>query len=275
MNNDNAQEVMMKRFRAPVTILLLAAASALLLMSGCKPSQPRLTVAAAASLKDAMTEIQALYCEANPDLALSVTYGGSGALQQQIEQGAAVDVFIAANQASIQALADKELVDPATVQTLLGNRLVLIAPSGATPPVTGFADAAADSVKRLAVGEPRSVPAGQYAEQVFAHLGVWDAVRTKIAYGKDVREVLTWVESGNADLGVVYATDARRSDRVRVLATAPEESHSPIRYPAAVIRASRDPDAADSFLSFLKSDPARAVFLKYGFSVYDSEGVSL
>lgn len=226
-----------------------------------------LTISAAASLKDAMGELQALYAKQKPNTKLNINLAGSGTLQQQIEQGAKVDVFISAASKNMDVLKGKGMLDNATVINLLGNRLVLIVPQNSTSAVKDFSEVPGDSViKKIALGEPKTVPAGQYAEDVFKYYKNLDAVKAKVVYAKDVREVLTWVESGNADAGVVYSSDAKSSSKVKVIATAPTQAHTPIVYPAAVLKGSANPTAAKDFLNFLNSAEGSAVFVKYGFS---------
>ena len=226
-----------------------------------------LTVSAAASLKDALGEIQKLYKAEKPNTSLAINFGGSGALQQQIEQGAPVDVFFSAAKSNMTALKDKNLLDNDTVKNLLNNTLVMVVPSDSKLKLDSFEDAAGSSVGKIALGEPSTVPAGKYAQQVFTYYKILDKVTAKAVFGKDVKEVLTWVESGNVDAGVVYSTDAKVSTKVKVVATAPEATHDQIVYPAAVVKSTDHSAAAKDFLNFLSSDAAKAVFVKYGFTV--------
>lgn len=229
-----------------------------------------LNVSAAASLKDALTEIQILYKAEKPNVALSITFGGSGTLQQQIEQGAPADVFLSAAASNMNALKTKGLMIDSTIKNILENTLVLVLPSDSISTVKTLEEVKTSTdIKKIALGEPITVPAGKYAEQVFAFYNALDAVKAKAVYGKDVREVLTWVESGNVDAGVVYSTDAYGSDKVRIAATADNGTHDPIIYPAGVVKATKVPAAAKDFVDFLSSDKAKAVFEKYGFSVAD------
>ncbi len=223
-----------------------------------------ITVSAAVSLKDALDAATQLYNSKNPGAAVHFNLGGSGTLQRQIEQGAPADLFISASPAEMDKLDSESLLLAGTRQNLVANRVVLIIPNAATA-VTRFEDLAKPEVKLIAIGEPRTVPAGMYAEQILTHLGLYDRLKPKLVFGKDVRDVLTYVATGNADAGIVYATDARISPKVKVVAEAPPGSHSPVIYPIAVVRASRNAAAANDFETFLLSAPARAVFAKYGF----------
>jgi molybdate transport system substrate-binding protein len=198
---------------------------------------------------------------------VNISFGGSGTLQQQIEQGAPVDLFFSAAKSNMTALKDKNLLDNDTIKNLLQNKLVLVVPSDSTAKIDSFADVKGSTIKKVALGEPKTVPAGKYAEQVFTYYKVLDEVKAKTVYAKDVREVLTWVESGNVDAGVVYSTDAKTSDKVKVICTAAEDSHDKIVYPAAVIKSTKHSAASKDFLNFLASDGAKAVFVKYGFTV--------
>lgn len=226
-----------------------------------------LTVSAAASLKDALGEVQTLYKAKKPNTALTINFGGSGTLQQQIEQGAPVDLFFSAAKSNMTTLKDKNLLDNDTIKNLLQNKLVLVVPSDSKAKISSFEAVTNSEIKKIALGEPKTVPAGKYAQQVFTYYKILDAVTTKTVYAKDVREVLTWAESGNVDAGVVYSTDAMTSTKVKVVATAADGSHDTIVYPAAVIKSTTHSAAAKDFLNFLTTDAAKAVFVKYGFSV--------
>jgi molybdate transport system substrate-binding protein len=225
-----------------------------------------LNISAAASLKDSMDEIKELYESENSNIKLTINYGGSGTLQKQIEEGADVDVFISAAPKQMDAIEDRDLLLEGTRKDLLLNGLVLVTPKDNST-IRSFDDLTTDKVTHLALGEPNSVPAGQYAEEVFTKLGILDKIKEKTVYAKDVKEVLTWVETGNADAGIVYTTDAKVSDKVQVIATAPADSHTPVIYPAAVIKDSKNGDLAKELLEFLSSDKAISIFEKYGFEV--------
>jgi molybdate transport system substrate-binding protein len=259
--------------RRRILVLLSRFLIALLLAVGCKLMTPApapaqsasLLVAAAASLQNALQEIDPLFKSANPGVTASYNFAASGPLQQQIEQGAPVDVFISAAAKQMDALQQKDLLLPNTRRDLSTNRLVLVVPSNASLGLTGFKQLTEAQVKQISVGEPRSVPAGQYAEELFKNLGILEKLQPKFVYGNSVRNVLSTVESGNADAGVVYRTDAMISNKVKQVATAPEKLHSPIIYPVAVIKSSRNVNAAKAYTQFLSSDTARQVFTKYGF----------
>lgn len=226
-----------------------------------------LLVAAAASLQEALEEISPLFEQANPDVAINYNFAASGPLQQQIEQGAPVDVFISAASRQMDALQEKNLILANTRRNLLTNRLVLIVPENSTLGLTGFRQLTNSNVQRIAVGEPRSVPAGQYAEELFRNLGILEQLQSKFVYGNSVRNVLAAVESGNADAGIVYTTDARISNQVTQVATAPDDLHSPIVYPIAIIQGSRNVQSARQYVQLLQSDAAKTVFERFGFGI--------
>lgn len=225
-----------------------------------------LTVQAAASLTDAMDEAYALYHEENPNVTITFNYGASGTLAEQIVQGAECDLFFSANTKNMDSLEDADLLEADTRINLFKNDLVLVTPTGSTT-VTSFEDLANDDVAIVALGDPEAVPAGKYAEQTLDSLGILDAVSAKATYGKDVREVLSYVETGDADAGIVYKTDALTSDSVQIVATADASSHDEIVYPAAVLSGSANVDAAGDFLDWLSTDEATAIFESYGFQI--------
>ncbi|MGH9863817.1 MAG: molybdate ABC transporter substrate-binding protein [Candidatus Acidiferrales bacterium] len=241
-------------------------------LAGCgtnaihSPNEPvTVIISAAISLKEPLDALAQDYNQQHPDVRVICNYGASGTLQHQIEQGAPVDVFISAGEKQMDTLQNENLLAPGTRRDLLANALVLIAPADSTT-VRDFNDLTRSSVKSIAVGEPRTVPAGMYAEQVLEHLHLLPALKSKIVYAQDVREVLVYVETGNADAGLAYATDARISSRVRVVATAPTNSHDPILYPVALLQASKSPQPARAFLDVLESPQSLVLFEKCGFT---------
>ena len=224
-----------------------------------------LTLSAAISLKDALEEIVRLYHAENSRVVIHLNLGASGTLQQQIVQGAPVDVFISASPAEIDGLASRNLIVAETRKDLVRNSVVLIVPKDRTG-VKTFRDLAQSSVKVIAIGDPQSVPAGKYGQEVLTHFGLFDTLKPKFVFAKDVRQVLTYVETGNADAGIVYATDALPSTRVSVIATAPEDSHAPVIYPVAVVAGSKNLPAARKLVDFLIGPKCGDVFQKFGFS---------
>lgn len=252
--------------RLPILTLLL-----LTLMLPARAQKTELTVSAAASLKEALTTIGHDFGRQQPNVVLRFNFASSGTLQRQIEQGAPVDVFVSAAEKNMNELASQNLVDARAQRVVAGNQLVLVVPQSSTRnganSIRGFRDLARADVRHVAIGAPASVPAGKYAQQVLVKIGVWNQVSPKAIQAKDVREVLTQVELGNVEAGIVYRSDAAVSSKVRVVAVAPETSHSPIRYSAAVVRDSQNPQAARSFVLFLTSAKAKAIFKRLKFVV--------
>lgn len=230
-------------------------------------AEVNLTIAAAASLTDVSKDIIVQYKKAAPNVTLTFTYGSSGALQTQIEQGAPVDIFMSAAKKQMDALEQKKLIDTSTRKNLLENKVVLITPKDSALGLKNFNDLTAVKVKKIAVGDPKSVPAGQYANQVFTSLKISDKVKPKLNLGTDVRQVLTWVESGNVDCGVVYSTDAKTSSKVVVVCEAPAGSCDKVVYPVAVVKKSKQSAAAKDFIQFLQGPEAAVLFRNYGFTV--------
>lgn len=224
-----------------------------------------LTIAAAASLTDVTAEIIEAYKAFAPNVTLTFTYGASGALQTQIEEGAPVDIFMSAAQKQMDALEEGALLLDGSRTNLLENKVALIVPEGSMLGITRFDDLAKDTVKIVAIGDPASVPAGQYAQEVLTTLGIKDTVEAKANLGTDVRQVLTWVETGEVDAGIVYATDAATSDKVTVVCEAPADSVKKIIYPVAILKASTNAEAAQAFIDFLRTDECVALFEEYGF----------
>lgn len=247
--------------------LMLAVSFKIVLPIPANAQSTTLLIAAAASLQNALEEIDPIFERANSGVAVNYNFAASGPLQQQIEQGAPVDVFISAATTQMETLQNKNLILTDTRRNLLTNNLVLIVPGNSTLGITNFRQLTNSNVKRISVGEPRSVPAGRYAEEVFSKLGISEQVRSKLVYGNSVRSVLGAVESGNADAGIVYVTDAKISDRVKQVATAPSNLHSPIVYPIAVIKASRNQQSARAYIQFLRNKQAQDIFKKYGFGI--------
>lgn len=225
-----------------------------------------LLVSAAASLKEVMEEIKPLYQQAHSNVNLSFNFGASGALLQQIEQGAPTDIFISAAKRQMDTLNQKGTLVPGTRTNLANNRLVLVVPNGSRA-ITSFTSLKKPEIKRIAIGEPRSVPAGQYAEQVLQKLNLWNAVKPKLVYANNVRQVLAAVESGNVDAGLVYTTDAKTSNKVKVAVTADNSYHSPIVYPMAVLKSSKNINAAKAFVQYLSGSQAKGVLRRHGFIV--------
>lgn len=247
---------------------LLLLCVALVAAGGCgggARADGEITVSAAASLRDAFQEIGRLY-ESRTGFRVSFNFGASGALQRQIEAGAPVDVFASAGGQQMNALDERNLVERETRVNFARNELVVVTPREGAPALYSFAGLDSPAVRRVAVGAPSSVPAGQYAAQVFERTGLAERLKAKLVTAEDVRQVLDYVARGEADAGVVYRTDARGAgDRARVAAVAPEGSHDPILYPIAVVRESRSPEAARAFVGLVAGPEGQAVLRRHGF----------
>ena len=257
-----------------VTILLIV--SARLTTTALQPQQiaaqspaptSTILVAAAASLQKAFQEVTPIYTKANPNQIVNYNFAASGVLEQQIAQGAPVDVFIAAADKQINSLQSQGLLVSGTQKTLLTNQLVLVAPKQSKVALTSFKQLTDPAIKRVSIGEPRTVPAGQYATEVFKNLGILEQIKSKFVLGNNVRSVLTTVETGDVDAGIVYITDAKSSDKVTIAAIADEKLHSPIHYPIAVIKSSKSLAGSRQFIEFLQSKSAQTVFKKHGFGI--------
>ncbi|HHW39754.1 MAG TPA: molybdate ABC transporter substrate-binding protein [Syntrophomonadaceae bacterium] len=232
--------------------------------TGVPQKQIEVSVSAAISLKDALEQIKKDYARKHPEVKLTCNLGSSGTLQKQIEQGAPADLFISAGASQMDQLAAKGLIDNASRITLLGNELVLITPKNG-PEIRDFSDLAGPAVKKIALGLPDTVPAGKYSQETLVNLKLWDRLQPKLVMGNNVRQVLTYVETGNVDAGFVYRSDALVGKNIRVALTVPDNLHKPIVYPAAVLKNARQKEAARKFLNYLASPEGMRVFEEYGF----------
>jgi molybdate transport system substrate-binding protein len=241
-----------------------------LLLAGSAPgfSADKINVFAAASLKTALEAVNISW-KADRTKEATLTFAASSALAKQIEGGAPADVFISADLTWMTYLVDKNLVTSGTDIKLLGNQIVLVVPQGSkieTKIEKDFKLAEILGTGKLAMGNIDSVPAGKYGKAALESLGVWNSVKDKVAQAENVRAALKLVATGEAAAGIVYATDAHADKTVSVIGMFPEDTHAPIIYPAAVLAASKNPDAAE-FIKYLQSDKARAIFEGEGFTV--------
>jgi molybdate transport system substrate-binding protein len=252
---------------------LIVAAFATLLAIAAAPSpaaaqQKSILVFAAASMKNALDDVNVAFAK-QTGIMVTASYAASSALMKQIEQGAPADVFLSADVDWMDYGAKRNLIKPDTRFDLLGNRLVLIAPkdskTGDVPIGPGFDLAGLAGNGRIAVGDVRAVPAGLYAKAALEKLGVWAAVEPKLAMAENVRAALVLVARGEAPFGIVYETDARIDPGVKIVGLFPDDSHAPIVYPVALTTNAK-PDAMP-YLAFLRTQTAKAIFERYGFSV--------
>ncbi|WP_160033690.1 molybdate ABC transporter substrate-binding protein [Paenibacillus sp. An7] len=233
-------------------------------LSSTQTEVTKLTISAAASLTDALEEIKPIFEMNYPKIQLTFNFGSSGALQQQIEQGAPVDLFLSAAEKNMQALIHNHQILEGYSETLLTNELVLVSANNRELDITSEADLTNPEVKVVAIGIPESVPAGSYAKEALEKLGLYDKLLPKIIQAKDVRQVVQYVETGNADAGFVYKTDAVLS-KVNIVHTVDSELYAPIHYPVGIIHASKHIKEAKVFYEFLTSDEAKTIFQQYGF----------
>ena len=224
-------------------------------------------VAAAASLKNAYEEeLIPMFEEQYPGVSVEGTYDSSGKLQTQIEEGLEADVFMSAAEKQMKALDEEGMIASDTITNLLENKIVLIVPEGSSAGLASFEDI--EKAGLIALGDPASVPAGQYAQEALTSLGIWDKIQDKVSFGTNVTEVLNQVAASSAEAGIVYATDAASmSDQVEIVAEAPEGSlQKKVIYPVAVVKDSAHQEEAGNFVEFLKSEEAMKVFEEYGFT---------
>jgi len=246
----------MKRFLSFIFVFLISSAAA----------AETITVAAAISLKDALT-VAAKQYKAQTGEEVEFSFAASGQLASQIQNGAPVDLFISAANKQIEDLSKAGAIDDSTRKVIAGNSLVVIVPPENKSPPDSLKGLAGGKIKRIAIGEPRTVPAGQYAQQAIKHAGIAAAVKDKLVMGANVRQVLDYVERGEVSASLVYATDAKMAgEKVRVAATVDADAHEPIVYPAAVVKASKKAVAAKKFLEFVLSEKGQAALKEFGFS---------
>lgn len=232
------------------------------------PAADSVLLFAAASTTDAVEELQTVFERQHPGMRLKVSFAASSTLAKQIAAGAGADLFLSANREWADYLEKEKLA--ARRHDLLANRLVIVLPADSPLQIEGPRGLLAAGVRRLALGDPDSVPAGVYAKQALTKLDLWDQLRVKVVSGADVRQALQFVETGAAEAGIVYATDAAAAKRVRVAAKIDPQLTEPIVYPLVLVRkaAGQAPtEAAEKYYHFLQSKEAAAVFRKYGFEV--------
>lgn len=227
--------------------------------------QVELMISAAASLTDALNEVKASFESHHPDIVLTFNFGSSGKLAQMITQGAPVDVFLSASEKDMLTLQDNDLIIEETKLPFTKNEIVLITNKEHPAKLESIEEINPATAGHLSIGEPESVPVGRYTKEMLEHLGSWTSLQNNLVYGSDVRQVLTHVEMGNAELGFVYASDAEISPKVEVIATADPDWHEPIVYPGAVVTESLYAEEAERFLTYLASDESKMIFKKYGF----------
>ncbi|MFI5304713.1 MAG: molybdate ABC transporter substrate-binding protein [Nitrospiria bacterium] len=238
----------------------------LLFLTPCEALAGELIVSAAASLSDALGEIGKTFKSKHPMDRLFFNWGASGILMRQIEQGAPADVFISASPNEMNELESKNLLVNSTRRDLLKNEVVLIIPAGSGRSFKSFRDLNDPSIQRIAIGDPEFVPCGRYTRQIMVNLGLWESLKPRLIFGADVRQVLEYVSRDEVDAGVVFATDAEvKLGKVKVAAMAPENTHEPVVYPAAVIKGTKNAELAGEWMDFMAGPEGTALFKKYHF----------
>ena len=231
------------------------------------PSQT-ITVSAASSLTDVFTGLAKKYENQNPGVKVDLNFGSSGDLEKQIVAGAPVDVFAAASNKDTDDLSQKGMLIKDTLIKPVGNDLVLVAPVNSSIAISSINDLTQGSVKKVAVGNPATVPAGRYAQDALTYYKIWDGLQGILVFGENVRQVLDYVARGEVEAGFVYGSDAQaRSGDVKVILVAPPESHQPVVYPMAVLAGSQNESLSRQFLDFITSKQNQPVFARYGFKV--------
>jgi len=226
-----------------------------------------LNISAAATLTNALNEVNALYTQSKPWVTITPNYASVGTIQAQIENGLSCDVFFSADSQHMDNLQNENLLLAGTRINLLNNTTVLIVPKGNPLGITGFNDLTLSKVKIIGIGDPKSTVLGALAQQTFTELGILSAIQSKFVLASVVTQLMQYVDSGNADAAIVFSTDALADSNVMVVAAGPADVNATISYPAAVLKASKNVTAAQDYLNFLSSVQAKAVFVKYGFVI--------
>lgn len=246
---------------------LVLSVSIMLFMIGCSNKNDiekiELNISAASSTKEVMEKIKLEYEKSNSDVELIMNYGGSGALQQQIEQGAPCDIVISAGDKQINELSKKGLVIKESISDLVKNELVLIAPSNSN--IKSITDLLNKDVVHIAIGEPKSVPVGEYAKQATENIKIYNDIKDKMVYAKDVKEVLAWVRSSNAEAGFVYYTDTVNNEKIKIVEKIDSKNHKAITYPMAIIADSKKVEECKQLQRYLLSKEGQSIFKEFGY----------
>ncbi len=225
-----------------------------------------MTISAAISLRNAFEEIGKVFEKNHPQTKIRFNFGASGDLARQIEGGAPVDVFASAAQKEMDEIAQKGFITSGTRMKFAGNSIVLVEPSTSRIRIESFEDLRKAEVKKIVIGNPKSVPAGRYAEEVLKCLNHWNAVKEKLVFAEHARQVLDYVARNEVDAAMVYSTDARiRPKEVRIVMKAPGKSHQPVVYPIAIVKGSKKQSLAKEFTTLVLSIDGKNILDKYGF----------
>ena len=233
-----------------------------------RKAEVELHILAAASMTDVLAEISETYEKKYEHVNFVFSFDSSGTLKTQIEEGAPADIFISAATKQMDELSAGGFIKKDSIVKLLENKVVLIQPQDAKTRLTSFEDVATDKVSMVAIGNS-DVPVGQYTEQIYKNLGLWEKIEKKANLATNVRQVLDWVATKNVDCGIVYATDAMIEKDVKVVCEAPDGACDKVVYPAGIIKTSEHAKEAVHFMEYLQTDEAKAIFTKYGFSNYE------
>ncbi|QSZ26874.1 molybdate ABC transporter substrate-binding protein [Aceticella autotrophica] len=267
----------MKKIKIKWIFLLACGLLTLLFFGGCgqeKTNTPAdktknantksIMIFAGAGLKDALPEVSKKYSQIHPDVKFSFNFAGLGTLQQQIEQGAYCDILIGPGEKQWNTLRSENLIDKATEKKILSDKLVLITPKDSQK-VKSFEDLTSPEVNKIAMGDPAVVPGGEWAKKALTSLGLWDKVKSKLIFAKDIQEIRAYVETGNVDAGFIWKSNTTNDNKIRIAAEAPENSCPPVFFRGAVINNSKEKETALDFLNYLKGQEASKIFKKYGF----------
>ncbi len=251
----------------PRLLAALLLAAGLLYTAGCNAEKPvTVSISAASSLSEVLTEVATLYMEQNNSVQVLTNFAASGDLQTQIENGAPADIFFSAAAEPMNRLEEQGLIIAETRTNLLNNSILLIVPVNSASPVDSFVALTSPAVGKIAMGDPDFVPAGHYGLKTFELLDIsYEELVPKLVLGSSAMQVLSYVENGTVDAGILFATDAARSEKVSIVATAPDAINDTIVYPAALVATTKNREQARHFLGFLSGEDAGTIFVKHGF----------
>lgn len=258
-------------FKGIIHFISIGLIISFILFLGCgSDKNNELSVFAAISLKDALSEISMGFTDKH-NVNILFSFGASTTLQRQIEKGATVDIYIPASSHQLDALQQQDLINTTTRQDLLTNELVVVTHKDNSLSLDKLNDLTNPNITRIAIGQPGIVPAGTYTKESLIQQHLWDKIHSKLIYGNNVRSTLAFVSTRNVDLGIVYKTDVRISNNIKILFDIPTDTHSEIKYPAAVISNTKQKELASEFISFLRSEFASDIFKRHGFTNLTTE----
>ncbi len=253
-------------FIKKISLCLLMLSLIPVLSPNVYPASDELTVSAAISLKNAFEEMGHIFESRHKGVKVLFNFGASGDLARQITAGAPVDVFASAALKDMEVLDHQGLIRPDSKINFAGNTLVLIVPNNSPIQGKSFQDLKDERFKRIAIGNPKTVPAGRYAQEVLTSLNLWQGLKDKLILSENVRQALDYVARGECDAGLVYSTDARaRSKEIKIIVTAPEGSHRPILYPIGIIQGTKKESLANEFIALVLSNEGKDILKRYGF----------